>query len=505
MPERGLLDGVLARFAGATRRIRSRLFWRLLYATMASRAGVTALRVVFRIVARLRGEAAVGGVQERMFHTLVRSGWPHHGPGWHNLDAARLLTRASRPGRRVTRPARQPVAAPRRVGAVGRFNRLFGFPPELFSAAPPELEVHVFDIPWYADRAAPFLADLVGEYTQCPIETETWDRDVDRLASAVEAANLDLLLVIGEKADVYDLLDRVAPPAVAYVAQGADLLYHQNVSFHLFAEQVADYTIVDRRLLCRTSESWFGDQVVFPARIFYDNRGIDPKRRRSWAEREPLLIFHGGLYKALGHEYLDTLFRLLQEDDSLQLILMGRDWDGRREGGALEAIHRRAAESGVGSRVQYDGAFSGSRNLETGVLDEPGWLRLVDHLARARLAPNPWPLGGASARVEAYLSGTPAPHLGVRDDPESWRKPQHALVDVPALRVPTTTVKTPEEYFELAQRLLSDGSFADSVAAEQVEIAERVTDARAYWRQLLDCYDAWLTSAASIGRRASRR
>jgi hypothetical protein len=100
-------------------------------------------------------------------------------------------------------------------------------------------------------------------------------------------------------------------------------------------------------------------------------------------------------------------------------------------------------------------------------------------------------MGGAAARVEAYAVGVPSVHLAVSFDREAWGKPQHALVEVEALQVPEGTVRTPDAYRELARRTLTDGGFAERLVEAQLGTLARVTDARAYWLQLVDAYDRW--------------
>ena len=149
------------------------------------------------------------------------------------------------------------------------------------------------------------------------------------------------------------------------------------------------------------------------------------------------------------------------------------------------------ARAGLRDRFRYEGEFLPIRG-DDGAVDGPGWQRVVDLLRRARLAPNPWPVGGASARVEAYLCGAPSVHIALRNDPASWGRPQPTLVDLPALGVERGSVRTPDEYVALCRRCLTDEAFADALARDQLAVARHVTDPHAYWRQLRDCHRWWL-------------
>lgn len=493
-PPDGRLERALQVFTRATSRIHAPVFWRALYATLFSTTAARALGLVLRVIAGVRGDTAAEDFRERMAKELVRSGWPHHSAYWRNLHASRFLWRAyqssKRCGRRTAPPAPAPGAVVR-LGVVGTLSRAGAFPPELFAAAPPELDLVFFDIPRGAAWSATYLSGVRGEYSHHVLSRESWWTDISAIARSIDVAHLDVLLVLDEKRYVYDLLDRVSCPCVVDVALGAAILAHDNVAFHVHSEREADYFVTADRMFCGTTRRNLSGDLVFPGRVCYDRRGIDPATRRRRSEREPLMVFHGALYKANSPPYLDVLFGLMHEDPSLDFVLMGHDWDGERPGGALAPILERARRAGLEGRVHYEGEFLAVRDETSGEIRDDGWSRLLEHLDRARLAPNPWPVGGAASRVEAYLSGVPVPHLGVRTDPASWGRPQHGGGEIPALVVESTTAWTPEAYAALARRMLYDDAFAERVVADQLEVAERVTDRAAYWQLILDCYRRW--------------
>ena len=55
--------------------------------------------------------------------------------------------------------------------------------------------------------------------------------------------------------------------------------------------------------------------------------------------------------------------------------------------------------------------------------------------------------------------------------------------------MPEATARTPEEYRRLCERSLHEGDF---VTAAQTRVCDRVTDARAYWFQLVEAHRDWL-------------
>jgi hypothetical protein len=480
----GRLERLVYGIATKAERVQHPLFWRALYALLGSRPATAALGLF------LRG----GGDDrlERLLDVLSRSGWPHHEPGWRNLHANRFLMHAyqrSKGGAPRRRRARAAVDGPLRTGVVGSFARMLGFSSSFFAAAPDDFQLAFFDLPTRDGTTAGYLAD-VGEYAAFDVTPENRRGTLGGLTRAMSEAGLDLLLVLGETPLYYDILDGADARCIAFVGSGMNLLYHPAVDFHLNAQREADYFVQEHRMFSGTTGRPLCGDRVFPAWMFYDTRGIDPAACTPVSDRDPLIVFHGSLYKAYSPRWLSAIFTLMQEDGALELVLMGPDFNRRSLGGPLDAIRRAAAAAGVAGRVHYDGAYAPTRG-PSGAIEDPGWHRLQAHLARARLAPNPFPVGGGSSRVEAYLSGVPVPHMGVRTDPESWGRPQSGSGEIPALRVDAATAFSVNEYVAVARLALYDDAFAEEIVDAQLRVARKVTSPEAYWRQVRTCYESW--------------
>ena len=466
------------------------LLFRVLYRALRARAAVAAAAFVVRALRAVGAGRAADAVLGRLTMALGYSGWPGRSPVWVNLDGARFARRVahraqSRRRVRARRPRRD--ADPVRVGLLGPFGGMLMDVAPLVAHRPRGVECHVFDIE-FRGRSAPYLAERAASY-HALAEPAT---RASRVAAVREigGAELDLLVVFVAGAETYLLLDEVDTPVVAYACTGSDLLYHDRVAYNLYAQPQADYFEHDGRVFCGTSRAFFGDEVVIPAFLLFDLRGIEPGAGRSWHEREPTILFHGSLYKAAQEPFLDAIAGVLADVPEAELVLFGRD-----VGGALDAIRDRARRRGIGGRLRFEGGFSALR-ADDGTLADEGWDRVRAALETARLAPDPFPLGGASARFEAYALGVPTVHLAVRFDPPTWGKPQHAEIDQPALSVPSTTVTTPAAYRASCVRALTDPAFAARVVDEQLEIARRVTDPLRYWQQLLDGYGRALVRRA---------
>ena len=471
-----------------------RFVWRFVYGCVDSRVAVALTRCGVTLAARLIGEVRAQGLLSAFERRVVISGWPHHSAGWVNLHLSRFLWRVRHSRRVMAAPVKSgpPVGvnpraagrAPIRVGCIGRFRGLLSFPLELFEGFPPEAELHLFDLE-YAGACADYLEAITPHYVTLKATSDY----VAVAAEAINRADLDVLVNANAKADAYALLDRIDTPCVLNFCPGSDFVHHDRVAVQMNGQPQADYFIVGRRMFCGTTARIFAQQPVYPLRGYYDPRGIQLVPQKRWADRKPLIVFHGSLYKLAQDEVLRCLFTLVADDPSLAFVMMGKD-----SADALSCIDRAARRHGVASRVHYEGAFESARS-HSGIVADHGWRKLRSYLADARLAPDPWPIGGASSRFEAYAMGVPSVHMAVRFDEASWGRPQLSVCEVPHMLIPQSAASTVREYRAISQRCLCDQAFADTLAVEQTRVARELGDPGRLWYQVFDCYREWLESS----------
>lgn len=474
-------------FRAATSRIHAPLFWRLLYWALERRFAIRLAVRACRVAAQAGVAPSPEGAAERGA-AIFLTGWPHHpGTPWVNLNVLRLQQRVERSLAAATPvPRRRP--RPRsggrmRVGVLGRLDDAFYFTRSFFEQAPDGLELFAFDYGSESPVARSFIAPVVSEYDAFALG------DVDGLGDALERCDLDLLLLDVKKPHAHAVLDRTGTPCVVFLCSEVYLRFHPAIAFHLYCLAQADYLLQDGGLFCATACAPFGAEVIHPAHVPFESRGLDPTVRRPWAEREPSIVFHGRLYKA-SQPYLDCVLGLLRDDENLEFVVMGADSDG-----ALERIASTARRFRVEGRVHYEGSYVPFRD-ESGALADPAWERLFHHLRTARLAPDPWPLAGATTRLEAYAAGAPVAHMGIRTDPESWGRPQHMVTaDHPALGIERGTAYTTADYAAICRSALYDEHVANALAAEQAAVASRLIDRRFFWTTLLERYEAWLAGS----------
>jgi hypothetical protein len=472
------------------------LAWRLLYWLIGTRAVAAVLAASVHAVRGLRGEAAASRWLTHYAHLLVSIGWPRRTRGWINVHLSQLFWRVRLRVEDVASPPRRRPALPNgrlRIGCLGAFSGLLSFQRRLFEARPAGTEIFVFDLQ-YSGQFAEYLSPLVEGYHPIPTQRDANHDSLAVAARTINEAQLDVLINVHAKSEAHDVLSRIDTPCVVNISTSSDVLHHPKISFQILAQIEADYFSTGNRLFCGMNRRELQEQVVYPGWILYDPRDLPVGGPPAdWAARTPLVMFHGSLYKLDAPAFLEALFSLLRDDRQLDFVFMGR-----HTGPALEAILRRAREHGVAGQVHYEGAYAVLRHPVSGEVDAEGWSKAVSYLRRARLAPNPWPVGGASARFEAYLAGAPTAHLALRTDRAGWGRRQHTLVDVPALEVPSATAATPQQYLTICRRNLYEPEFASLVAAEQMRVAAAVSNPVRYWEQILNRYRDWLAETAGI-------
>jgi hypothetical protein len=414
---------------------------------------------------------------ERRF---VRSGWPGHGVNWTNMHASRFLTRVRRRASGAPPPRARVPLTPRsrlRAGIIGRFQGLLGFPPSLFDAVPADMALTIFDVS-FDGRWAEWLRRTPHTYHAVALEGD--GAATEQTARVIADADLDLLLNVNWKADAHRLLDVVSTRCVANYCVGSDLLHHPRVDIELVWQMQPDNEVRDGRMWCTQAQLPVSDTFVCQISGLYDRRGLSLGAPRPWAEREPLIVSHGSLYKFAVPEFADCMLDVLACESRVQWVLVGKD-----NGSALSAIRAAAGRRGLGGRVHYEGAFNSVRDAEGAVADA-GWLKVQELLCRARLAPDPFPIGSGSSRFEAYALGAPCPHMAVTP-----RTAKLMSAELPVLAVPVNTVTSVDDYRELSIRCLSDEAVATRIQQHQLAAATRASDAARWWSDIEAAFDAW--------------
>jgi hypothetical protein len=467
--------------------------WRVLYAVLESNVAIRAAAGVLAVARAVGGARAEDYLTAWFDRRFVRSGWPHHVHGWTNLHMARLLMRVRRRREAAVAAARTivtPSAAGRnaarlRIGLVGAFRGLLCFPAELFRCAPPDVDVVVFDIP-YGGQSAEYLAPLVSRYVPIFRDEVAYDTAMQQAVESIAASRVDLLIHVSDKRVAYDLTDALEHPCIAHYANGSEPLYHPKVALQYFPQPEADYFVVDHRLFCATTRTTFSPARFVRIAPYYDLRGLNPCGAAPWRDREPLITFHGSLYKLASPSYLDELLQLLRDDPAVQLEFMGKDASG-----ALAVIEERARRCGVSAQVHYGGRYQSERD-EHGVVADPGWARMIELLRRSRLQANPWPLGGGAARIEAYALGVPCVALKVSFDERRWNTRQPVVCDVPAIHAPSGTATDAADYLDRCRRCLYDEASFERIVAEQRAALSVLTDGQRWWHEVVAGHRDWM-------------
>lgn len=442
-----------------------------------------------RLAGCLVGGRVVDGWLSAFERRFVSSGWPGRAELCINLHLSRFAVRVRRAMRRAPAPQqrRRPAArSPLRVGIIGRFAGLLGFPPGLLAGCPPTVALSVFDAP-FRGQAADYLTRLPIAYHLVDLDDPVpYGSALRQTASVIERARLDLLINVNTKVDAHMLLDIVDTACVANYCSGSDLLHHPRVDLELLWQMPTGYDLRDGKLWCQQTGLPVPGAPTHRIRGFYDARDLGAGDPAPWPARDPLIVSHGSLYKFAVPAFMNCMLDVLDAVAGAEWVLVGKD-----NGRALGAIMTHASARGLSARVRYEGEFSAIRNAK-GELSDPGWARLQQLLGRARLAPDPFPVGSGSARFEAYMLGAPSVHMG--PDAREGSLPLNSS-ELPLLSIPMATAKTVSEYRDLAVRCLADAAFADAVQREQLAAALLASDPAAWWCDISEAFRSWSSAA----------
>jgi hypothetical protein len=476
-----------------------RIFLKIVESTLI----INILASVINIARRFIGDSGINKLTKGLALLLTGPLEPRPS-GWVNIHKSRvywkLLRRATRlkilPGKRPIPPYDHTL----RIGVYGTFVGLLNFPKSLFECFPrKKAELYMFDVETYLGISAGWLNNLTTQYTVVELEkilyntsttTDPFYHDaVNKTVSSINNSDLDLLMIVSYKPYTYDVIDRIDTPCIVQACTGSDVIHHDKISFYIYPQPQAGFFIKDQHLYSSTIQAPVISQLVYPNTFYYDRRGLDlDGSYPAWAKRDPLIIYVGTLGKLTASPVLEIIFNLLQEDSELEFVYMG---SGDND---LSKIQSSAVRVGVISRCHYLGYLSPNTDDQGNVI-HPDWFKQVSYLKRARLYPDPFPLGGGAARFEAYITGVPSVHMGVCFDLERHPLNQDGLVELPALLVGLGTTYTREDYITLCRRCLYDEDFAIKLTVEQLLVAHKVCDATSFWQQLVDSYQDWLDKA----------
>jgi hypothetical protein len=201
----------------------------------------------------------------------------------------------------------------------------------LFCNLPDDIWLYIFDMRHpdeYREYTAQYLKDLVHYY-------ELFDDNplsVNKMINAINASELDLVININYNLQSFLIIDQLDTPCIVHLCSGTDLFHHDKIAFHLHAQPQSDYFIKNGHLFSTATHSYFNNQLVFPIGAVYDTRDLLSEEAPSWKEREPLIFWHGSLYKFASAPFLEILMRLMSDDKDLYLVFAGRDDQSRKKG-----------------------------------------------------------------------------------------------------------------------------------------------------------------------------
>lgn len=385
-------------------------------------------------------------------------------------------------------PKRSPLPwngmKPLKIGFVGALSANLVTPPSLFDGFPDHHELYIFDISLRGEHCSQFPEKRAYSVELFDLN-EDYENAVCGLSRVINKRQLDMLFIahhdFGQQRDLLDLVDT---PYILNISSSSMLCNHPKVSASLVVQPRKDFFVKDGKMYSAYTGSYLGGEACWEGPFFFDGKEVSSAEIIPWEDRPPNIFFHGRLHKLESKLFLECMDCILNEDSNVKFIFAG---NGEKSVAEVFSFFERRGRK---EQVVYLGEFTHDHGGGSA-----GWKTLFENLNNARLAPNPWPVGGGSARVEAYVSGTPQVHLGMTPgEGNLFDTTGQTIVDLPFLNTELGTASGIEEYGLLCRKCLFDRDFAQLLVEQQYAVAKSNTDSARWWNENIAYYDRWLNS-----------
>lgn len=369
-----------------------------------------------------------------------------------------------------------------RIGFVGALAANLSTPPSMFEAFPSDHELFIYDIALWGTHYLRFPPGTATSVKHFKLNGD-YENNVNRLGGAINDDQLDILFIAHhdhwQRRDIIDLVDT---PCIINFSTGSVLSYHQKVDVTVFVQPRKDFFVKNGRVHSVYTGSKLRGEPCWEGASIFDAKAVDPKKNPAWRDRRPHIFFHGRLHKLDSESFLESMGSLLRESSDVRFVFAGAG--NEMAARVLSFFQRR----GLQSQVSYLGEITHDHGGKCA-----GWRKILENLRQARLSPNTWPIGGGSARLEAYVAGTPQVHLGMNAGQGNlFDTTNQTVVDVPNLNTKLGTANGIEEYGIFCRRCLFDREYAEALVKEQYTKALRCTDSAYWWNEKINFYEGWL-------------
>ena len=218
------------------------------------------------------------------------------------------------------------------------------------------------------------------------------------------------------------------------------------------------------------------DYIFFPRFFFYDRIDIVIEDLGN-PNFENFLFCSGRLSKIASEEYLCVVEKLLKDDSSRKFFFMGiNDQDD------LKFILSFFDSSSVKNQVEYLGHFFMNFN-GNGKIENENWSRTKTLYKSAGVYLNPFPRGSGSSRMEAFASGLPVIDLEIDFMCPKQRHKKEYILE-PLIKKNGTAYSN-EDYYFLANKVLTDMNYRDELIKEQLELSKEFFEEKYFWNKIM--------------------
>lgn len=365
-----------------------------------------------------------------------------------------------------------------RLGFIGCFSGLLSFTEDLFKKYPKEsLDLYLYD-EGYNNIYMKQYSDF-SNYYQISQSTDIFS-SYENLVKQIEIDSLNYLIIINrDKLYYLNMINEIKInfPELKILAinTGGHLTFNNKIQIQGVGQINNGYILSKNKLRDLKGNLVFNSIDVHDDLFHYDIsdiKMISNEKNKKLSNKS--MVFTGSFYKLSHPIFLNVCKEILSRDNNYKFFFYGKG-----DKLILNKIMNFFEKNGLDGQVFYKGIYTKLKN-ENGKYVDDSWEEAKKIIANASVFLNSFPIGGASATMEAFALNIPVlTMISDNKDLTSYY--------IPSITPRSAICKNEQEYIEKALILLNDTNsiLKQNILKEQDCILKEMASEEKFWERLL--------------------
>lgn len=359
-----------------------------------------------------------------------------------------------------------------KIGLIGRFSGLLGFPRELFENLPDNIDLYLYDLGFNNVYCKDY--SKLSTYRELKLPDSLFNKDeYKQLTNTIDKDDLDSCVIVNDgKSYVYLLVDLLKTANLVSINTGSFPLFNKKCILQSYVQFQCGYTVDDNKIINTVTNKKIEPFIVDKELFYYDKRDISLMDVEK--DKSNIILFTGSLFKLKNKVFLKIISDILDEVKDSEFYFYGKNTFG-----GLEEIEEFFSTRKQKERIKYCGVYSVARDKD-GNLQDSSWDDAVKIMRKAKVYVDAFPYTGGSTLIEAYGLGLPV--VQIIDDNNCEFRGE----DIRILRSDSGSANGTEDYKTLVVKILEDDSeVVQTIINEQNEIFNKLTNPANFWNRLV--------------------